>query len=52
MVDPSSASNVSAQTLDLAAAPAWQRLVLEGGLDYHYRHARRNLAELVHNTPP
>jgi len=42
-----------ADHLDLTAAPAWQHLVLEGGLDFHYGAARLTLAALTpHNTPP
>lgn len=38
---------VFADHVDLDATPAWQRLVIAGGLDGRYRAARRRLAEMI-----
>jgi peptidoglycan/xylan/chitin deacetylase (PgdA/CDA1 family) len=47
---------VLADNIDLSASRPWQKLVLEGGLDFRYRTARQRLDMLAragdHNTPP
>jgi peptidoglycan/xylan/chitin deacetylase (PgdA/CDA1 family) len=36
-----------ADHMDLAAAPAWRRLILAGGLDFYYRTARQRLGAMA-----
>ena len=47
---------ILADNMDLSASRPWQKLVLEGGLDFRYRGARQRLDMLAragdHNTPP